>query len=584
MCDTIRIMKDWKKALIWTIVLGAFFVRIFASVGPDMYGDDTLYAFRSFGWTDDFGPIAERGPLGWLGMTPWWAVLSFHDHPPLVFWLQKIFFTFFGDGAFVARLPFIFAGAISVYVLFKFLYRKRGLLGATIGGLVMALSYIGIWVVTVGLLEGVLMVLILLGFIVSYELIYGSGKDDEKKRINYIYTSFVVLALCLLTKYTSLYIFLPMGGALLMTLWKHHTKKYVRHFVFAIVMFFALLSPLIVYNTKLYALRGHFDIAASNILGIHSSDFGQIDGRVATAGGFTNIGHIVGVYQKFVSWPMLLLILVSFVALVVRVALRRADHLEGWLVVHWFAVIFMVTFSDITERMAPMLLPYVAVTVALQVWILLQWLSRDGRVWKIARIGAIVVVCFCGVVEVSYCFKTLFISSLPEKGFLSSQMKVRAYGFNKMDQFLRKEMSPLPRSRPVRTFEQLNVTAESMQGHSAVIYDNRVNWNAMLWYFWRYHYYYGLPVMPSIFLTGASDGTKFRITDIMWTTEKPAYFVQLLSKDVMNPARLVEPVTENYVKTLTDYLVQNKFQYTEITDDAGNPTLRIFKIDREIPF
>ena len=60
-----------------------------------MVGDDALYSSRALGWLDYLGG-GQTTPIQWFEKIPWWGYLSFHDAPPLVFAVQRLFFAVFG--------------------------------------------------------------------------------------------------------------------------------------------------------------------------------------------------------------------------------------------------------------------------------------------------------------------------------------------------------------------------------------------------------------------------------------------------------------------------------------------------------
>ena len=109
-------MKLDKKLL--AILLFAFILWIWNIGAADLVSDEALYSFRALGWHDYLATDGQTTPFQWFGQIPWWANLSFHDAPPLVFGVQKIFFVIFGDNPFGARLPFVLAMAATLYFVF----------------------------------------------------------------------------------------------------------------------------------------------------------------------------------------------------------------------------------------------------------------------------------------------------------------------------------------------------------------------------------------------------------------------------------------------------------------------------------
>ena len=87
----------------------------------EIFHDEGFYAFRSIGYVDYIQNDDQTTPIQWFKdapSLPWWTSLSFHDHPPLFFLIQNIFFKIFGNSLFAARLPSALAGVFSIYLVY----------------------------------------------------------------------------------------------------------------------------------------------------------------------------------------------------------------------------------------------------------------------------------------------------------------------------------------------------------------------------------------------------------------------------------------------------------------------------------
>ena len=81
-----------KKFIFLVLILAlAAILRFWNLAQPDLLTDDALYSVRALGWFDYLGG-GQTTPVQWFGYIPWWANLSFHDAPPTIFLIQKIFF------------------------------------------------------------------------------------------------------------------------------------------------------------------------------------------------------------------------------------------------------------------------------------------------------------------------------------------------------------------------------------------------------------------------------------------------------------------------------------------------------------
>ena len=134
------------KRLLFLILFLAAFLRLYGLARGDTMGDEVLYSFRAIGPMDFDVAAKQTTPWEWFdklttsGLTqtesgiPFWAKLSWHDHPPLVFWIQHIFIKLIGENNFAFRLPSAILGILSVlliYLIGKRLYSEKvGLISA----------------------------------------------------------------------------------------------------------------------------------------------------------------------------------------------------------------------------------------------------------------------------------------------------------------------------------------------------------------------------------------------------------------------------------------------------------------------
>ena len=128
-------MATNKKFLFFIILLAAV-LRLYGLGRGDAMGDEVLYSFRAIGPMDFDVAAQQTTPWEWFdssvdsinpsqanlkqsspGQIPWWAKISFHDHPPLVFWVQHVFIKIFGENKFAFLLPSALFGILSVYLI-----------------------------------------------------------------------------------------------------------------------------------------------------------------------------------------------------------------------------------------------------------------------------------------------------------------------------------------------------------------------------------------------------------------------------------------------------------------------------------
>src|SRR3989344_5468945 len=134
------------------ILIVAAIIRFWGISAMDTFHDEGLYSFRSIGYIDFIDNNAQTTPPQWFKDTPvlpGWTKLSFHDHPPMFFLVQNIFFRIFGDSFFII---------LNVYCFIRFLEDERSgqsgwwkWFGVTLG-LILITKYTGGWLIPTYLL------------------------------------------------------------------------------------------------------------------------------------------------------------------------------------------------------------------------------------------------------------------------------------------------------------------------------------------------------------------------------------------------------------------------------------------------
>ena len=260
-----------KQILIAILLLGAL-LRFWGLGSAEIFHDEGLYAFRSIGYFDYIQNDAQTTPVQWFKgqpNLPWWTPLSFHDHPPLFFLIQHLFFNLFGDSLLVARLPSALAGIASIYLVYLIFRRsdlvrriltrsdlqklERGHVGL-LAALLLAVNHIHIWISRSSFLESLLFFLILLN--IYYFLNFLTNQKTWKM-------FGITLGLAFLTKYTSFFlvpvyffylIFISIFGTSDFRIFKNW--RLYAAFGLTVLLF----SPVLIYNFYLWQTVGHFDL------------------------------------------------------------------------------------------------------------------------------------------------------------------------------------------------------------------------------------------------------------------------------------------------------------------------------------
>src|SRR3989344_9517568 len=146
-------LKDTSNTVLYilfAIVLLGFFIRVWNVGSAEVFHDEGFYAFRSIGYVDYLYNDDQSTPIQWFKNSPSlpsWTKISFHDHPPLFFVIQHVFFSLFGVSLFMARLPSLIAGIVAIimmFVLAKKLFQNDVV--ALFSSLALAVNHIHVWI------------------------------------------------------------------------------------------------------------------------------------------------------------------------------------------------------------------------------------------------------------------------------------------------------------------------------------------------------------------------------------------------------------------------------------------------------
>lgn len=246
--------KTGHWVLIGSVLLISTGFRLFFLSYGNILGDEPLYSIRSIGLLDTLGSPIQTTPLDWFETLPWWAHLSFHDHPPLVFWIHHLFFEILGSSLLAQRLPSALFGIASVilsYFLGKKLYDKKFGLAMM---LMMAINNFAIFYSRVVMMESITLFFILLGF-----YFFVKSTEDNK----WLPWWGLCVGISVLSKYVGFFL-LP-AYFLYIILYKRNWLKDVRFYI-AIGLGILVFSPVIIYNIQMYRSVGHFDLQFAFLL------------------------------------------------------------------------------------------------------------------------------------------------------------------------------------------------------------------------------------------------------------------------------------------------------------------------------
>ena len=485
-------MVNRKYFLIFVLLLAAL-LRLWGLSRGDPVNDEVFYAFRGLGLIDFDEAEAQTTPWEWFDPAiPFWARISWHDHPPLVFWIQHLFLLIFGESNFAFRLPSALLGILSVWLLYLVGRRLYGSQVGILAALILAATLNHVYISRVGMQEAYVIFFLLAA---SYLFLRSLGKDT------YLIWTGIALGLGLLVKYSS-FVLVPIFLGYLLFFKREYFGN--RKFWLAAALVLLILTPVIVYNFKLYQRVGHFDFQLSYIFGNSPEYWKVAPGK--------EIGTLYERFRSFVprlvasnSW----FLLSGFVLALAAFWRRLFEDFRGTLARHaflLFSFLFLVVlllFIGPSFRFLTMLGPFIALAVSLLSSGLYEkfFVRRE----KLAFIFLSLFLIF----EIFYSFNNQirYYPSGPAPWF-SSKVRYENYnwGYNELGEFWKKE---LEEKMPELTFQMRYKFLEDLQEESLadarreklepypaliVTYGN-FDRGAKLWVLDRLHIYHAWPII-----------------------------------------------------------------------------------------
>ncbi len=276
---------NWLRHHIRTIAVVALFLvsawlRLYHLGAGEILGDEPTYSVRSEGWVDTLASDTQTTPYQWFEVTPWWVKLSFHDHPPLVFWLQWLAQVIIGPDILAARLVSVAFGLGSIYVLYLLTKRLTNIQIAVWTAIAWGIQVAAVSFSRWALMESVSVCLILL-------TIYAALRARDNR--HWLYTFGACLGLSILAKYTSLF-FIPLYIAILMRDNRDSWRN--PHLYLTGALTLLVLSPIIIYNFFLWQHTGHFDVQLASLFGQPTPEWTNLIGKTERG---TIVQRLIGI-------------------------------------------------------------------------------------------------------------------------------------------------------------------------------------------------------------------------------------------------------------------------------------------------
>ena len=492
--------KDKKNYPIIAVIILAVFLIFFRVTRGDMTNDGAHYSLRAVGYLDYMMSQLQTTPLQWFENLPWWNYLSFHDHPPLIFLIQHIFFLIFGSNIFAARLPVALAGIGSVILIYlicqEIFNRKIGQLSA----LFLAVSTFFIWASRVNFLEGVEIFFILLPI-----LFYFKALKNEK--LFWLFGLF--LGLSFLTKYTTFFL-LPVFLAY--TFFYKRQLFINKKFVLSLIIALFVFTPVIFYNLMVYKARGHFDVQFSMLFNstfeVAKKDWPSLfhDQKPVLNYWQNFLGTWRGfdfTYSKFYYWLLMAGVIYVSIMAVRRKIIKKIESKNNsnlpdgrfflFLVFIFLTILFI--FATPATRYLPIFTPFLAMAAAVFVVDLFLYLSHFLPSFKkILMVFFLIILLPIIAKELVYNFNTNHSYSPTGKTNVNySEIRVENAGFGEIEAYFEKIFSQEPgySTKIRRISKRADVTASlaDVKGKNIYIYENSLNWFATVWHFQRHLLY-----------------------------------------------------------------------------------------------
>ncbi|MBI4049963.1 MAG: glycosyltransferase family 39 protein [Candidatus Doudnabacteria bacterium] len=474
-----------QKVIFAIILVVAAFLIFFRLGRQDMLGDDAHYSLRAYGYLDYMASQKQTTPLQWFGERPGWSYLSFHDHPPVYFFIQHIFFKLFGDSVVVSRLTSALAALGSVLVIF-FIGKHLGSVRLGLAAMVaLVLNNFFILNGRIAHIESLLIFWFLLGLLFLLRALQDSPRDFKWAGLFF--------GLALLTK-VSLLFMLP--ALLLYFVWQRRDVLQKKEFWLGLAIFVLASSPLLFYNLKMYQARGHFDVQFADLFGQSNRDWFNLDGRV---GGFhLAVRDTLAYFYRGMSWPYFV---AALGALLFAVWQGKKNPL-WWLVVLGAVLTAMfLMYVGGASRWLAIVTPFTALALG----------GLIDFLWDTKRLPIAFASGALAVYSLVFIFNSNHALAASRNEFLTSALRLENYGYNQLDKWVDRLLAG--KTVPLQTrdavsymwflgIEQdalpfLRDKTESGNYNSLIIYDDAMNWFPAIWALGRHRIYDGVPSMTT---------------------------------------------------------------------------------------
>lgn len=480
-------LKNFKldKKLIY--ILGLAVLLILPGISQiDFLGDNSHYTLRSVGYVDHMFSDKQTTPLNWYDKFPWWANLSFHDHPFLLFFVQHLFLGVH-ESIFFAKLPYILFSLGAIILIYQWAKENYNEDIAFWSAVFLSLNSIFLYTVRTGFMEAGVIFFIALAILFFYRFL------KNQKYWPYLGTA---VGLCFLAKYNTFFI-IPSFLAYVSIKHRHLFKK--KELYYSILTAFLVSSPIIIYNLMLYKTVGHFDYQFSRLFHVENPWVASnVQGIITMP---QNIAILLG---KGVLFPYLFLSIAGL-----GWALYRRRMLFVFINLVFLTLFFMLTgggthYFNIYNIFLVPPLAYLIVEFRKKIKN-----NLHKNIYKVLIFG------FCGYLFVVAFNSHILVRPFAEKsaGWLISAAQSKNYGIYQLDKYLselieknnildiRDGYRDMKRKK-ASLIKKYGSSSRSLQKSATnyehmIVYDTNLNWFAELWPFQRRRFYHNIPILDT---------------------------------------------------------------------------------------
>lgn len=561
-----------RRVLVGILVVAAL-LRFIVLWHGDTLSDEIGYGFRAIGMLDFDEAAEQTTPLEWFDpFIPAWTKLSFHDHPPLVFLVQHIFISIFGENNFGLRISSALFGVASVYLIYllgKRLYSARaGLIAAAL--LAVTINHVALS--RIGLQEAQAVFFILL---VCYLFLRAMDRDTYGAWI----TAGAALGLAFLTKYTTLVLVPILGTHLLFVRPRMLLSK---KFFMGLLVSLALFSPVLLYNYKLYQAVRHFDFQLSYLFRQDPAVWQSAPGKEEFPTLAARVQAFAPNLFRFYSWIFLGLSAGAASAFLFALALNTVHTLRT----HLFllsAVLWSLALALLigpTFRFLSPLTAFAALGIAVASAALYEHMQVKTK--KILLSFTIFIL----LLETLYSINSQLLPyPIGTEHWMYSPLRYENYnwGYNALGAFLKNELAG---KMPAIAFEQKYHFVERIHEQALaraerkgltpypalIIYDGNIHSQPQLWLLDRLQIYHAWPVITTetYFSFLQEQGADyFRASGVTAT-----YFITPTEKVPLKKPHLLTALAKSFEQELRSKGME---PYRTITNMRGDDVFRVYK-------